>query len=352
LNANTRVALFVVLATILWLGSGLLSEEFGDVAEPTSAPLIKVQVEKFSERDFAPQLWLRSHTEPFRIVDLKAQVAGRIVAVPGRRGYLVERGQVICAIDKEDRQQRVDQSVAHLQQAEIAYRGALQLKTAGYQSELAIAQAKANMEAAKLALKRSEIDLDNLNIKAPFSAIVEDRPVEVGDFLASGQLCARLVELHPLKLIAQAAETDVARLKLGQKALATFDNYPDIEVSLTYIAHEANPKTRSYPVEAKAKNSDLLLRAGISGRLNITLPSIKAHLIPASLILLDSDGDITVRAVDAENRVIQIKVAIVGEDKKGVWVQGLPKAITLITVGQNYVSRGEHIEIYLSSNVQ
>ena len=142
------------------------------------------------------------------------------------------------ALDEDDTQQQLDQSRAQLQQAEIAFTGAQQLKTAGFQSELAIAEAKANLEATKLAFKRSEINAQNIKIKAPFTAIVERRPVEVGDFLAVGQLCARLVELSPLKIIAQASEADVAKLKLGDRAVVTFEGHQPVEANLTYIAHE------------------------------------------------------------------------------------------------------------------
>jgi len=352
LNFNIRIALLIVSVTIAWFASGVLFENTVDGTEAKPSTLTKVQAEQFSEQKFVPQLQLRSYTAPSRTVDLRAQINGSVIAVPGLRGSLVNQGQIVCALDKEDREQRLKKSVAQLQQAEIAYSGALQLKTAGFQSDLAISQAKMNLEVAKLALERSQIDLENLNIKAPFSAIVEDRPVEVGDFLSVGQLCARLVELDPLKIVAQATESDVVKLKVGDKATANFDDYGSMDASLTYIGYESNPKTRSYLVEAQMDNTDLSLRAGISGRLNLRLPVEDAHLIPSGLILLDSDGDVVVRAVDSNNRVVQTKVVIVGENKQGVWVKGLPKTVNLITVGQNYVSQGEQIEIYFASDPQ
>jgi multidrug efflux system membrane fusion protein len=335
----------------LWLVSGLLSTQPEKGIKSEAVGLTKVQVEKFSIGKFVPQVQLRSFTAPFRVVDLQAEVSGSVVAVPGRRGSTVEKGQVICALDAEDTQQQLNQSRAQLQQAEIAYSGALQLKTAGFQSELAIAKAKANLEGAKLAVRRSEINAQNIRIKAPFTAIVEQRPVEKGDFLGVGQLCARLVELNPLKIIARASGSDVAKLKLGDRAIMTFDDYRPVEAYLTYIAHEANATTRNYLVEARAPNTDLTMRAGISGILSLNLPEMEAHLIPSSLILLDTDGDMVVRAVDKDNFVVQFKVTTVGEDKEGVWVQGLPKSVNLITVGQNYVSQGEQVEIYFSDNL-
>jgi len=346
MNANVKIALLIVLATLLWLGSGLISKN--GQADSRLAPVAstKVRVEQFTVQNFVPQLILNSHTAPYRTVDLKAQVAGTISEVPGRRGALVEQGQTICALNKEERPQYLNQSQAQLKQAEIAYKGALQLKTAGFQSDLAIAKAKTNLEAAKLELTRSQIAVDRLTIKAPFTGIIERRPVEVGDYLSPGQLCATLVELNPLKIIAQASESDVAKLQLGDRAKASFDDNDSKNASLTYISYQANPATRSYLIEATVENSNLRLRAGVSGQLHLDLSSVKAHLIPASLISLDADGDLVVRAVNQQNRVQQKKLVVVGEAKNGLWVQGLPAEVQLITVGQNYVSQGEAVEVY------
>ena len=242
------------------------------------------------------------------------------------------------------------QAKAKLEQAQIAYTGAQQLKTAGYQSDLAIAQAKANLEVAKLELTLSQNDVDSLNVKAPFSGIVEERPVEVGDFLTAGLPCAKLVELSPIKVVAEVSESDVVNLQIGDKASALFDDYASKSAVISYIAHQANPVTRSYRVEAVVKNTDLQLRSGISGQLQLRMDRVKAHLIPASLILLDAEGQTMVRAVNQENLVTQHRVIVVGEAEKGLWVSGLPAMIDLITVGQNYVTQGERVETFLSKN--
>lgn len=347
MNANIRIALAIAVLILLWLLSGLFKSSDSNTAEQTlSKAPTKVQVSEFSRTSYMPKLSFRSQTEPYRVVELKAEVTGSVSAVPGRRGSMVQEHQPICVIEPRDRGARVDRAAAQLEQAQIAYRGALQLKTAGYQSELAIAQAKADMEAAKLALKQSEIDFENLNIRAPFAAVVETRPVEVGDFISAGQLCAKLVELNPIKIIAQASEADIAKLKLGDSAVAEFFTHENVEVQISYIAHEANNRTRSYRIEAVAENPNLSLRAGMSGHLIYNQPALEAHLISASLIVLDALGEPSVRAVDENNQVKQINVTVVGETEQGLWVQGLPETITLITVGQSYVSDGEFVDSY------
>jgi multidrug efflux system membrane fusion protein len=350
MSANVKIALMIAFATVIWLGSGLISKDTSEQVTSPNNISAKVKVERFTAQTFIPQLTLNSHTAPNRTVELKAQIAGAVKAVPGERGSVVKKGQTVCALDEQERPQHLEQAKAKLKQAEIAYKGALQLRTAGYQSDLAIAQAKANLETAKLELTRSQLDIDRLKIKAPFTAIIERRPVEVGDYLSSGQSCATLVELNPLNIIAQASESDIAKIKLGDKARATFDDYKTEQATLTYISSQANAATRGYMIEAIVDNKDLQLRAGISGQLRLDLPALSAHLIPASLILLDAEGDIIVRAVDQENRVQQIKLTVVGEAQNGLWVQGLPAQVSLITVGQNYVSQGEKIDTFSKDN--
>jgi multidrug efflux system membrane fusion protein len=346
MSANVKIALIIAFATIVWLGSGLVSKGSQAEAKPSASAVTKVTVEQFTAQKFIPQLTLNSHTAANRVVELKAQVAGTVQAVPAERGSLIQKDHTVCAISEQDRPQYLEQAKAKLQQAEIAYKGALQLKTAGYQSDLAIAQAKANLEAAKFELTRSQLDIDRLNITAPFTAIIEERPVEVGDYLSQGQTCATLVELNPLNIIAQASESAVAKIKLGDQAIATFEDYPPEQAVVTYISSQANAATRGYLVEAVINNKDLNIRAGISGQLTLDFPAVAAHLIPASLILLDAQGDIIVRAVDQASRVQQITLNVVGETDQGLWVQGLPSPVNLITVGQNYVTEGEIIDSF------
>ena len=350
MNTNVKIALVIILATLVWLASGLFANEAPSKLNQPEVSPTKVSVGHFDVQDFVPMLALNSHTQPNRVVDLKAQIAGTVESVPGQRGAMVEKNQSICVIDAEERPQRLMQAKAKLKQAEIAYTGAQQLKTAGYQSDLAIAQAKANLEVAKLELTLSQNDVDSLNIKAPFSGIVEERPVEVGDFLTAGQPCAKLVELSPIKVVAEVSESDVVNLQIGDKASALFDDYASKSAVISYIAHQANPVTRSYKVEAVVENTELQLRSGISGQLQLRMDRVRAHLIPASLILLDAEGQTMVRAVDQENLVTQHKITVVGEAENGLWVTGLPAMINLITVGQNYVTQGERVETFLRKN--
>ena len=346
MNSNVRVSLFIALAIGLWAISGLFA---APATEPNSSnvesKLTNVQADWFDVQAYEPQLVLRGRTEANRSVDVKAQIAGRIVAVPAAEGALVEAGATLCEIDQEDRKLRLQHAKASLKQATIEYKGAQKLKQGGYQSELAIAQAKTRLESARVALERSTLDLNNLSIKAPFDGIVERRPVEVGDFVQPGQLCAQVVELNPLKVTAVITEQEIGKISLDRGAQFTLVNGDMLSGNISYLSRQANPVTRSYRVEATIANSQLRFLAGMSGSLRIAAEPMSAHLIPSSLVLLDDAGHLVVRAVTDQGVINTLSVANVGESRDGVWVTGLPDRVALVTVGQNYVTEAEQVSV-------
>jgi len=346
LNSNVRVSLIIALAIALWLMSGLFaSPATENNSSKVESKLTNVQADWFEIQPYEPQLILRGRTEANRSVDVKAQIAGRIVAVPAAEGALVDAGATLCEVDQEDRKLRLQHARAGLKQATIEYQGARKLEQGGYQSELAIAKAKTRLESARVALERSTLDLDNLSIKAPFAGIVERRPVEVGDFVQPGQLCAQVVELNPLKVSAEITEQEIGKISLARGAQLTLAGGETLSGEISYLSRQANPVTRSYRIEATVANPQLRFLAGMSGSLKIASEPLAAHLIPSSLVLLDDAGHLVVRAVDDQGIIKTLSVANVGENSGGVWVTGLPDRVALVTVGQNYVTEAEQVSV-------
>ena len=343
MNNNLRLALIFALALLVWFFSGLLrtTEPSGTLSSEVASTLTKVQVVNSVEQVFRPIISLRAKTKANRDVQVLAQVSGKISSTLAEEGSYVTAGQGICQIDAEDRHLRLAQAEASLENANIAYRGALRLKSAGYQSELAISQAKATQATARTNLERARLDVQHLQIKAPFDGIVESRPVEIGDLIMPGQLCARVVELSPLKVEALVAETEIGRLMLGDSALVNIAGQDYQGAVISYLAYQADRATKGYRVEATMPNPNQAVRAGISARLNILAQAIPAQLIPASSVLLDDEGETAVRILSQESLVESVRVTAVGEAPTGIWVTGLDAEVILVVVGQNYIVEGE-----------
>ena len=71
--------------------------------------------------------------------------------------------------------------------------------------------------------------------------------------------------------------------------------------------------------------------------------------MPASSILLSDNGNTIVKVVNS-GIVNSKEVSVLGESESGFWVSGLPSEISVITVGQNYVVTGDHVNVNITNN--
>jgi len=293
---------------------------------------------------------LKGKTEANRVVNLRAEVGGVAKSLPVDKGTLVQAGTVICQLDVEDRELRVAEAKAAVDQAQIEYDGAQRLKSGGYQSETAIASAKARLEAAKADLLRRQLDLEKTAIKAPFAGVVDERPVELGTLVRVGDTCATILDLDPLLLTAQVSEQEIVHISKGRELMGRLINGEKVSGKIRYVSRNSDDITRTFRIEAEVSNPEQILPSGITAEMQVFTGEVMAHLIPASLLVLDDNGELGIRVLDEQNFVRSYNVELVGDDANGVWITGLPDTTILITVGQEYVSIGEQVEVAWESN--
>lgn len=87
-----------------------------------------------------------------------------------------------------------------------------------------VEQANANLAAAKSALA-------DLEYKAPFAGVVSEILIRVGEWTSPGMPIMAMADLAHLRVeTTDLNEIDVARLKVGNNVIVTFDALPDVEV--------------------------------------------------------------------------------------------------------------------------
>ncbi len=172
-----------------------------------------------------------------------------------------------------------------------------------------------------------------------------ERDIEVGGYLAAGGACGVVIELDPLKIAGDVPETEIGKVKLGAPAHATLASGETINAVVYYIAKDADPQTRTYPVVLIAQNPGSAVRSGLSAEVRIDAGRIDAHLVPSSSLVLDSAGRQGVRYIGPGGLVAFAPVKVLDETSGGVWVSGLNGPVRVITVGQAYVSEGQRVHV-------
>ncbi len=80
---------------------------------------------------------------------------------------------------------------------------------------------------AQARLKQAILDLERTEIKAPFDGVIARRNIQVGQRVAPGSVLMMLVPISKLYVDANFKESQLANVKVGQKAVLTSDLYGD-----------------------------------------------------------------------------------------------------------------------------
>lgn len=349
----------VIAATVtIWLISGQFgdneSSESPDIAAPTTTAAQKnaVRVRTQSAEMVLRTISINGKTAPARIVTLAAQTDGRVESIGAERGSNMQRGELIARLDERDRKARLAQAEATVKQREVEFEGRQKLKSSSYVSEAQLQEAVALLETAKAELTRAQLDLEYMNIRAPFGGALQSRVVEVGDFVKVGDPIATYVDNRKIIVSANLSEFDAHFVNVGDRAAAKLATGESVQGLIRYIAPVADEATRTFGVELEVDNSDGSLRIGGTAVLNIPAEEVLAHRVSPSLLTLDDAGNVGVKLINDQGLVEFVVADIALSSSNGVWLAGLPENATIITVGQGYVANGASVDSIPEDNAR
>jgi len=342
----------------LWLISGIAGDdEQNDVDAQTvvaasESPQSKVRVRTQSAEEVVRTIVVNGKTAPARIVELGAETDGRVEIIGAKRGANVDRSGLIVQLDERDRQARLLQAKATVKQREVEYQGRLKLQSESYVSEAQLQEAIALLEAARTELTRAELDLDYMNVRAPFDGALQARTVEVGDFVKRGDPIATFVDNRTIVVSANLSEFDARHVDVGKTAEAHLATGETVRGAIRYVAPVADEATRTFVVELEVDNREGALRVGGTAELYIPAEIVSAHRVSPSLLTLDDAGNIGLKIVNDAGRVEFVVADIALSSSNGVWVAGLPETATIITVGQGFVTAGSSVVAVPESDIE
>jgi len=357
------VAVALVAVVALWMGwprdRGALEDGYalpqsdaavtavaGSNAITSDNQTFSVRVARIDPQTYVQRVRVRGQTKAFRLVEVRSEAAGRVVATPFARGARVNAGDMLCEIAMDTRATDLQEAISREDQARMEHQGGIDLQARGLQSRVGLAQLKAALDSATAAVKRAELSLERTRITAPFAGIMETRSVEVGDLMDMGGQCASLLDDTPMLLTGLVPEQDVGKLFLGAPVTAQLLTGETVSGEVTYISRAADTSSRSYAIEIQLAAGEQSIRQGITAEIYIAANETQAHLIPASALTMDDAGIVGIKTVDQNNLVHFAPVAIVGENNSvdpGLWVTGLPGSVIVITHGQEIVFPGQTV---------
>lgn len=253
----------------------------------------------------APQyLELPAVVEAVSQATVSAQTSGRIIELPFDVNDLVPQGAVVVRFTDTEQQARLHKAQGAMteaqsrfdeQQKELARvkdihgkglvaKAALDLAQANYSA------AKARLEQANAAVAEAKEQLEQTVVRAPYSGILQQRFVEIGELAVPGKALLRGLSLEHLRLVSQlpqsqlkaAQQSNNAELLLSDGTVLTLGK-PDLR-----IAPQANSQSHSFLLRLelpKADYSQHLMLPGSWLRLRLQTAEQAQLQIPAAAVL-------------------------------------------------------------------
>jgi multidrug efflux system membrane fusion protein len=224
---------------------------------------------------------------------------------------------------------RIDEAKAQLQASEEMVRAA--------GAQVGTAQAQAS--AARAQLEAARIPVRDTLLRAPLDAVVLQRNVEVGTFVAAGTVGFVLADTRSVKVVFGVPDVEMRLVRPGMSLTITTEAYPGREFRgrVTAISPSADPKSRVFDVEVTVPNPRGQLKSGL-----ITTLELPAAARSEPLLTLP------IAAIVASRRSGQGYAVFVVEDQAGKQVARARDVTLGPTVGnmvavQGGVKAGERV---------
>ena len=214
-----------------------------------------------------------------RTVPMTTPVSGVVVEVDAQVGKRVEKGQVILRVDDRARRARVDALQAKLKSSgrnhdeserEMERTQELYDRTLISDHELELAKIQRNESEAQYQntladLTQAKMDLQYSTVRAPFSAWVTKRNVEIGQTIISELQADPLVVLVDADYMVARVQVSVNKLsslRIGQKAKVIVGK-KSYQGKISHIALSPEKETTDqYAVDVSFEVGDKIFRAG------------------------------------------------------------------------------------------
>lgn len=141
-------------------------------------------------------------------------------------------------------------------------------------------------------LERTGVAQQRFAVLAPETGIVSRREVLPNERVSAGTRLYTLTALQPIWVNAQVEESDLGRIRAGQKATVRMDAYPGRTFAgrVDFINPEVDQASRTASVRLVLPNANQELTPGMYGSATIAVPLGWRLVVPASAVLQTGTG--------------------------------------------------------------
>ncbi len=347
-------------------------------------------------------------------VDVAAEITGRVSDIPVKEGQQVTQGQLLIQLEDKDERANVVLAMALVAQTEAAVRQQhdvglptaqeianqaeadaeqirhqlarmRQLKVQNFVSEAELEMAERNvaiadskldsaklqvqanqaggsetaltltaLAQAKASLQLTQIKLEQDSIRAPATGTLISRSVEQGDMVQAGKVLMIFAAQGDTQLEVQIDEKNLAKLAIGQSALASADAFSEqrFNAEIIYINPGIDASRGSVEIKLQVKNPPAYLRQDMTVSVDIETAKRSNTLVIPAAALRDSTGEnpwvLVVRDNHTHHQIVTIGLR--GDNNIEV-LKGLNAGEAVVLPNLGLIKAEQHVRVTLAKPI-
>jgi RND family efflux transporter MFP subunit len=277
---------------------------------------------------------------------VSAQTTGRITELPFDVDDYVEQGEVIVRFRNQEQKARLERARASLEEArarlsqaeseyerirqvfeqDLVSRSEMDRARAEYES------AQARVEGARAALEEAREQFEHTVVRAPYSGIVVERHVELGETATVGQPLMTGLSLEHLRVVVQVPQRHIGALREHESARVRLPGGGVLAAESLRIFPYAEEGTHTFRVRARLPEGQHGLYPGMLVKVAFVSGREQRLLVPGDAVVRRSEVTaVYVHGEDGRLRFRQVRAATPLDDGRVPVLSGLTAGEEVVT---------------------
>lgn len=307
---------------------------------------LNVRAVVLSQQGLTDGIFVSGSLVPDEEVNLSFESSGKITDIFFKEGTHVEKGELLAKINDAPLQAdlRKKQAQVKLMQDRLFRAKALLEKEAV--SKEAFQEAEANLAALEAEIEGVEAQIEQTELRAPFSGIIGLRQVSVGAYATTTTEVATLTKTAPLKVEFNVPERYAGMLPEGTELTFTAEGDLTTRNAKVYASDSrVDPETRTFAIRAIYPNADGKLIPGRYVNVNLVTQRFDNTLaVPSEAIVSEMGIDKVFVCKNGKAQPVEIAKGLRTDAMVQV-LRGLVPGDTVITSGTMQLRSGQKVVV-------
>jgi membrane fusion protein, multidrug efflux system len=342
-------ATLVMLAALVACNKAESAGKAGDGPGGGGPPAMPVEAATARADTVVDAILATGQIEALQSIELRPDIEGRLVEILVREGSPVSKGTPLFKIDDAELRAQVAQVEAERDLARQSLNRTRDLLKQKASSQAELERAEATMRSNEAQLELLKVRLGRTLVRAPFSGVMGQRLVSLGDYVTTDTRLAALQTVSPQRATFQVPERYAEQVRRGQAVTFRVAALPGREFTgqVDFVDPIVQLPGRTIMVKARVPNPRRELQAGmfIEARL-ATAVRPSAVVIPEDAVLPLQGSNFVWVVADgkATRRQVELGVRTTGfvEVKSGV-----ESNETVVVGGQERLAEGAPVQASL-----